>query len=76
MSTVARTSFSAPQLAAGRVHVETWARPVQGTRMPVPAVQLGGIVDMTCAAYATSANAAKGATRKDAAGGGAFEDPV
>jgi hypothetical protein len=44
--------------------------------MPVPAAQLGGIVDMTCATYATSANAAKGATRKDATGGGAFEDPV
>jgi hypothetical protein len=41
--------------------------------MPVPAAQLGGIADLTCATYA---NAATGATRKDATGGGAFEDPV
>ena len=61
---------------AQRAKASMWAVPVQGTGVSVPAFQLRSIVGMTNAASTTSANAAKGATRKDATGGEAFEDPV
>jgi hypothetical protein len=62
--------------AAARDRASIWAVPVQGTTVSVPATQLGSIAGMTSAASTSTANAAKGATRKDASGGEAFEDPV
>jgi hypothetical protein len=73
-STPAPAYFAVP-----RAHVSMWVEPVQGIGMSVPAIQFRGIslTSGTCAASANAAtNAAKGATRKDATGGGAFEDPV
>jgi hypothetical protein len=72
-STPAPVTFAVP-----RGHVSMWAEPVQGIRMPVPALQVRGISlsGTTCASANAATNAAKGATRKDATGGGAFEDPV
>jgi hypothetical protein len=70
-STLAPATFDIARLKAS-----TWAMPVHGTVVPVPAFQLGSIAGMTNATCTTSANAAKGATRKDASGGEAFEDPV
>jgi hypothetical protein len=69
-STPAPAYFAVP-----RAHVSTWAEPAQGTNLSAPATKLGCIV-MASATRVASANAAKGATRKDATGGGAFEDPV
>jgi hypothetical protein len=70
-STPAPAYFAVP-----RARASMWAVPVQGTRVSVPASQLGSITGMTNATPTTPANAAKGATRKDATGGEAFEDPV
>jgi hypothetical protein len=70
MSTPAPAYF-----ATSRAHVSMWAEPVRGINLSVPANKLGGIV-VTSATCSATANAAKGATRKDATGGGAFEDPV
>jgi hypothetical protein len=61
---------------AVRSRVENWASPVKGTGVSTPAFQLGSIAGMSDATCTTPANAAKGATRKDATGGEAFEDPV
>jgi hypothetical protein len=62
--------------AVQREHVSTWAVPVQGIRMPVPASQLGTAIGVTSAYGTATANAAKRATRNDAPGGEAFEDPL
>jgi hypothetical protein len=76
MNTEINKSLAPAYLAVPRTHVSMWAAPVRGIRMPVPAIQLGfaaGVSTPTCSA---TANAAKGATRKDATGDEAFEDPV
>lgn len=73
------TTYSTPApayFAVPRAHVSMWAVPVQGTTVSGPASQLGRNAGMTIATRTTPANAAKGATRKDATGGEAFEDPV
>jgi hypothetical protein len=76
-STLAPTAagFAAHSVVASRTLSSTWAVPVQGIRMPNPASQLGSIAGTT-ADYSAAANAAKGATRKAAMGGEAFEDPL
>jgi hypothetical protein len=63
-------------LAVPRERTSTWAAPVQGIDMSTPASRLGSIAGVTTATVMATANAAKGAARKDAAGGTAFEDPV
>jgi hypothetical protein len=62
--------------AVPRAQASTWVRPVQGIDMSGSAYLLGGIHATTGATKVTSANATKGATRKDAVGDEAFEDPV
>jgi hypothetical protein len=74
--TQAPSYFAALSLAAPRAHVSTWAMPVQRIRASVPATQLVPTSGMSIATGTSTANAAKGATRKDATGGEAFEDPV
>jgi hypothetical protein len=72
-------TYSTPapvHFAVARARVSNWASQVQGTNVSTPAFQLGRIAGMTTATCTTPANAAKGATRKDASGGEAFEDPV
>jgi hypothetical protein len=71
----AAESFAAHAVAAP-AYASTWAAPVRGIRMPVPATQLGSTAGVSTPANSTAANAAKGAYRKDATGGEAFEDPV
>jgi hypothetical protein len=75
-ATLAPVSFAAQFDAAPVAQVSTWAAPVRGIRMPVPATQLGSTAGVSTPANSTAANAAKGAYRKDATGGEAFEDPV
>jgi hypothetical protein len=83
-STMAPTAAVSPAAAgyvahsaiAARTLASTWAVPVQGIRMPNPACPLGSTAGMTTATGSAAANAAKGATRKDATGGEAFEDPL
>jgi hypothetical protein len=62
--------------AVPRAQASTWVRPVQGIDVSGSAYLLAGSHAATSAICATSANAAKGATRKDAVGDEAFEDPV
>jgi hypothetical protein len=76
VETVTYSTPAPAHVALQRPRTSAWTAPMQGTSVSGSAFQLGRIADMTGAAGTTPANAANGATRKDAMGGEAFEDPV